>query len=1333
MSVVFSTSKAARRARGSRTASLAAIALLGLLLGALVLSPTASALSQRGHVFSFSFGSQGKGTGQFERPSGIAVNNSNGDVYVADRDNNRVEEFAPEFKEGVLVGETYVTEFKVAYPIYIAVDNSTEASDPSKGDVYVVGARGSEKHEAAPEEFGVYKFSPAGTQIAKIIKYKTTAKMGEEFEEEFDELRGIAVNQAGSLFVYQEEEIYKFNNEEKNLPVSHLHSEAGETRPGLAVDSAGDFYVGVGEVSASDVEDELTELSEEEGEQDGLFEEEEFAVIAKINSAGAVVRPELDPEYTPALAVNPVNEPANEVSEENDVYVANVARIAGEAATTLAAFNPDGSLIQRFSAPGLRYGAGIAVDSTTGAVYVADADANRIDVFELEKHGRPQVDSISSRSVPPPSPELSNVTVLEAQINPTGAATTYQFEYGTTSCATSSCTKVPASPAALGSGFSGFGDREASVELQDLPAGLYHYRVVARSALGETKGPERTFAIREAVNPLPDGREWEMVSPPKKNGAEPFPLTQEGGVIQASEQGNAITYIADGPMPAGSEIEGNRGPEFNQILSARGTAGWTSQDLTTPTEEGLGLGAGASPEYQAFSPDLALALVYPFGGAAKSGGMEHPPLSPPVTAAEKKLFEEGKPYREKTIYLRDDGPEEVLRPEGSEQESYEQARTNGEPKTFGARSTLQNPGYLALVTEADAPGGEPFGGGSFGEKIEGLELQGTTPDLGHVVFESKRAKPGLYEWEDGAGGDGVLHLVNELPGNKETEIASTTFLGGEDIKATHHAISNNGELVFWTGIGGGNPHLYVRDTAREETLRLDTVQEGASGEGEVRARFQTASANGSRVFFTDEQELTPGSKAGLGKRKALYVAERVAGSGEGDSPLSYTLTDLTPEGLNGESADVPSDTESSGGGVLGASEDGSYVYFVANGVLAPGAPRGGCDDEAEPTAATTCNLYERHYNGTEWEPTKFIAPLSFEDAPDWGAGGYPEDLSDETSSVSPNGLYLAFMSELPLTGYENVDASAEAENARDEEVFLYDAETERLVCASCNPSGARPKGVHDIEAKFEGGAPLVADAPDIWGGEKEQVDHWLAGSIPGWTAANTRQAFYQSRYLDNKGRLFFDSPDALVPAVAEEKASKEKVYEYEPDGLGSCRTEGGCVGLISAPGAERESTFLDASASGNDVFFLTASKLLPEDEDTNYDIYDAHVCEASSPCVSPAPGADSNCQSAETCREAYSPAPGMQGPASTGVAAGLVAEQQVLGSKSSSTAKKPKSKPLTRAQKLAKALKACKTKYKAKSKKAKRASCERQARKTYGPKKAKKKAKKSSAKERQGR
>ncbi len=67
--------------------------------------------------------------------------------------------------------------------------------------------------------------------------------------------------------------------------------------------------------------------------------------------------------------------------------------------------------------------------------------------------------------------------------------------------------------------------------------------------------------------------------------------------------------------------------------------------------------------------------------------------------------------------------------------------------------------------------------------------------------------------------------------------------------------------------------------------------------------------------------------------------------------------------------------------------------------------------------------------------------------------------------------------------------------------------------------------------------------------------------------------------------------------------------------MGSCQAggegyfpqDGGCLGLVSSGESPEESAFLDASENGNDVFFLTASKLSKRDTDTTLDVYDARV------------------------------------------------------------------------------------------------------------------------------
>ncbi len=387
-----------------------------------------------------------------------------------------------------------------------------------------------------------------------------------------------------------------------------------------------------------------------------------------------------------------------------------------------------------------------------------------------------------------------------------------------------------------------------------------------------------------------------------------------------------------------------------------------------------------------------------------------------------------------------------------------------------------------------------------------------------------------------------------------------------------------------------------------QTVKLDVPQPGVepgSPSGPY-SHFQaaSASANPSRVFFTDEKKLTPGSHA-QEREPDLYVFELNSGSG----PLSGTLTDLTKDTAGGESGAVRGD-------VLGTSEDGTYVYFVANGALAEHAVKGDCQEGG---TSGSCNLYMAHYNGSEWEPPVLVAVLSDNDEADWNSGPY---LGKVTSRVSPNGEYVAFMSDGPLMKYDNLDA---ASGVPDEEVYLYHAGHGGPVCASCDPTGARPDGVFDPQFNTSA-RPLLVDHVGAWG------EHWLAGSIPGWTPVSNLHALYQSRYLSNNGRLFFDSPDALVPA---DVSGTENVYEYEPEGRKPAavrsasasevfdRQAGGCVALISSGTSSEESAFLDASEEGGDVFFMTTARLSGEDVDSAYDVYDAHVCTSAAPCPSP--------------------------------------------------------------------------------------------------------------------
>ena len=578
----------------------------------------------------------------------------------------------------------------------------------------------------------------------------------------------------------------------------------------------------------------------------------------------------------------------------------------------------------------------------------------------------------------------------------------------------------------------------------------------------------------------------------------------------------------------------------------------------------------------------------------------------------------------------------------------------------------------------------------------------------------------LYEWSGG-----VLTPVSILPGGVSADAEEGARLGYGN-KLVRNAVSADGSRVFFQA-ARSEGHLYVRDVPREESAQLDTPEAGATG-GEGQGDYQDASSSGDRAFFIDESRLTTDATSSS-ENPDLYMCE-VGAVVAGELDCSHHLKDLTV-GFGGGAADVL-------GAVLGVSEDGSYVFFVANGVLSnggvavAGAASGDCTHSFTGSLASperSCNLYM-------WREgvVSLVAVLSNRDSPDWQAGLNHEHLGEMTSRVSGNGQWLAFMSRRPLTGFDNRDARS---GEPDEEVFEFDAATGGLVCASCDPSGARPTGVLGPRP-FQ--PRLLVDRADLWG------EQWVAGSVPGWTGTSLSNTYYQSRYLSNAGRLFFDSPVGLVPGDAN---GRQDVYEYEPQGLGpetarcgpsatgadqvfkaahSFEAEGvkgeepaGCLGLVSSGTSGEESVFIDAGGmgpggqQGEDVFFLTAAKLSPSDTDTALDVYDAHICSSALPCPSTAVSVPPACTNTDSCRSAPSPQPEVFGSPASATFSGPGNQAPPPPA-----AAKPKTAAQIRAEKLTVALKLCRKKHN----RANRSKCERAAHKAYG---AKASAKRSAA------
>ena len=207
------------------------------------------------------------------------------------------------------------------------------------------------------------------------------------------------------------------------------------------------------------------------------------------------------------------------------------------------------------------------------------------------------------------------------------------------------------------------------------------------------------------------------------------------------------------------------------------------------------------------------------------------------------------------------------------------------------------------------------------------------------------------------------------------------------------------------------------------------------------------------------------SSALITSSAALTADASAAGSDLYDfDAATGDLTDLTPDSTHAGSAGVL--------GVFGASNDGSYVYFLATGALASGAIAG------------NDNIFVWH-NGT----TTFIGALTSDASEIAGniGGGMGLDWQ-----VSPDGLGFGFL-------FKGAIGGPQAENAQPyNQAYYYDAGTGTLTCASCLPNAGTPTGPVSFNAD-DTGAPV------------------LGGMVSG------------EQFVTDGGRLFFNTPKKLGP------------------------------------------------------------------------------------------------------------------------------------------------------------------------------------------------------------
>jgi hypothetical protein len=568
--------------------------------------------------------------------------------------------------------------------------------------------------------------------------------------------------------------------------------------------------------------------------------------------------------------------------------------------------------------------------------------------------------------------------------------------------------------------------------------------------------------------------------------------------------------------------------------------------------------------------------------------------------------------------------------------------------------------------------------------------RGASHDLTHVLFGSSPGGATNWLWPEdtnvggGGSGDSLYEYVgtgNSTPSlvgldNTGQLISQCGIsLGSYDSSReresfnVYNAISAAGSTVFFTAphraaCAGSSPavnQVFARmgdpGAARATVNVAGTASCSVSPSCDVTSdvTYDGASSDGAKVLVTTSQALAPGD---LDNTSDIYECELPGDARPTPTPTVAFVNpcpSLKPVSVTGTAAGA--EVES----VIAISQDGSAAYFTAGGVLASNENANG---ETATHSAHNLYVYEPDGSNPGQFKTRFIGKLS---------------SSRPKAEATPDGRFLLFASSNALTP----DAKGSSE-----QLYRYDAREQRLVRVSVGENG-----LHDNEegSRFEIVTPPGRSATD--------------SAAPGAVAIS-----------DDGQYVFFQSPTGLTPEAPDnqvvgcetefegeclEAVLANNVYEYHE----------GHVQLISPPdlhvthGASTV-TLLGASRSGEDVYFQTAEQLVGQDTDTQQDVYDARVHGGfPAPASATGPSCSAECQGPTPAPPLFQ-APGSATFSGPGNAVSAPGKPAVV-----TTRPKPTTKPLTRAQKLARALKACKHKPTKR-----RVRCVRRARKLYSAK-----------------
>jgi WD40-like Beta Propeller Repeat len=521
--------------------------------------------------------------------------------------------------------------------------------------------------------------------------------------------------------------------------------------------------------------------------------------------------------------------------------------------------------------------------------------------------------------------------VLVGSVDANEEATTYWFEWGPEDCAGATCLPVPLKecavepctpePRSLDAGGESSPFRRAAYLGGLDPDTTYHFRIVAENASGVVKGDDETFTTSSAPAPqscsneirreeqhakfLPDCRAYELASAGESLGNDVVATSSRthAAATETPSLPAAVTFASLGGF-ADVHGTGIETEYLSQRDAAAGGPGWSIHAITPPQEPLSLIGGfrGYDPYYAGeMSADLTHGTFRAWSPVPTADGA-HPNVAD-----------------QSNLYLRGD-----LRQPGAG--SYQ----------LLSDAVLPLPPLTASFTPRPA-------------------IAAATRDFRHILFETALPLTSdakgtntkkLYKWDDG-----VLRLIS--PNTCGGEPCSAAGLGASSDHYTDRTLSADGSRVEVTSV-----NLYQFDDqgtpsgGDDATIQLNASE--AASPGQTRsALFETASADGDRVFFTSPEQLTESPGGGL------YMWER-----QDENERQQLMIDAS----GGSFTLTASAWPSHGSGEL---ESGSEVIHSVEGnfsvgqlIKAPGIPAG-TKIEAIPNSNTLTLSAPATASGTE--------------------------------------------------------------------------------------------------------------------------------------------------------------------------------------------------------------------------------------------------------------------------------------------------------------------------------------------------------------------------------